>query len=105
MFMSPESKVIFERRSSANFSCDLGQLVLDDGAQHGLVAEDRLEAGDGLAQRRPCSVSRSMRARRVSWPSAHVEDVLGLDLGELEGRGREPDPGGGAVVGAPDQRR
>ena len=28
----------------------------------------------------------------------HVEDVLGLHVGELERLGREPDAGGGAVL-------
>ena len=35
------------------------------------------------------SSSRSTRPRRVSRPSVHVEDVLGLHLGELERLGHE----------------
>ena len=63
---------------------DLGQLVLDDLAELGLVAEDRLELGDGLAQLGAISVSRSMRGQAGELAEVHVEDVLGLELAELE---------------------
>ena len=88
MFMSPTSKVIFERRSSANFSLTSASSSLMTRAEHGLVAEDRLELGDRLAQRRQLGLEVDP-GQPGELPEAHVEDVLGLDLGELERLGDE----------------
>ncbi len=87
MFMSPASRVIFERRSSANFSFTSASSFLMTVRSTALVAEDRLEARRCLVERRR-SPSRGRRGdRRVSWPQLQLEDVLGLDVAELERRG------------------
>jgi hypothetical protein len=46
---------------------DVSQLVLDDREQAGLVGQDRLELGDGAAQRLELGLEVDA-ARRVSWP-------------------------------------
>ena len=50
------------------------------------------------------SSSSSVRPSRVSRPSGHVEDVVGLRLGELERSRHQAGPSCGAVRRRPDQR-
>ena len=102
MFMSPTSKVIFERRSSANFSFTSASSFLMTVRSTGLVAEDRLEHADGLPERGHLGLEVDLgEPRELAEPQ--VEDVLGLDVGELEGRGHEAGAGRGAVFGPADE--
>ena len=83
MSRSPGSNSIGERRGLANSSRIAGQLVADDLAEPRVVAEDRLELGDRLAELgqlllEPCATEAGELAE------LHVEDELGLLLAELE---------------------
>ena len=57
-----------------------------------------------LARMSSSSVSRSIARQPGQLAQLHVEDVVGLDLGELERFGHEALSGGGHVVARPDQR-
>ncbi len=80
---------------------DLGQLVLDDLVELVLVGEDRFEFGDGLAELGHLVVDLDTGEPGQS-AEVHVEDVVGLHLGELERFGHQPAAGIGAVFGGPD---
>ena len=80
---------------------DLDQLVLDHLAELGVVGQDRLQLGDGLAQLGQLGLQ-LLAAEPGQARQLHVEDVLGLHVGELEGLGDERLPGGGLVGRGPD---
>ena len=88
MSRSPTSKVIWLRRGWAWARLDLAQLVADHGPQLALVGEDGLELGDGRAQLGQLLLE--VGPAQAGEPAQrHVEDVLGLLLGELERLGHE----------------
>jgi hypothetical protein len=81
---------------------DCPHLILDDGAQAHVVAQDRLEFGDGLAQLRQLGVEIGTAESReaAEW---HVEDVLGLLVAELERLGAQRRASCGLVFGGADR--
>ena len=80
---------------------DGGHLGLDDAPQLHRVGQDRRELGDALAQLAELGLEVDAGEPGEAG-ERHVEDVLGLHLGELERRRDEPAPGVGLVVGGPD---
>ena len=101
MFMSPASRVMRLRRSVANLPRISASSSLITAAQLAVVGEDGLELGDGLAQLGDLGLE--VAAAQTGEPrQGHVEDVLGLHLGELERRGHQGRASRGAVVGCPD---
>ena len=102
MFMSPTSKVIFERRSSANFSFTSASSFLM--TVRSTVSSPRIASSMPMVSRSVAiSVSRSILAEPGELPEPHVEDVLGLHVAELERLGHEAGAGGGAVFGPADE--
>ena len=67
---------------------DLRELVLDHGVELLRAVEDRLELGDRLAQLGHLGIELVL-AEAGELVQPHVEDVLGLHLGELERLGHE----------------
>ncbi len=97
MSMSPGSKVILLSPLGGELLADLAELGLDDRRGSFSSAEDRLELGDRLAQLRHLLFE--LGAAEAGEPAElHVEDVLGLHLGELERR-RHERLAGGRLVG------
>ena len=100
--MSPESSAIWQTRGVANSSRIGRQLVLDHPAQQRVVGEDRLE----LADRRPDVLELGLEIdprQPGELAQLHVEDVDGLQLGELERLGHQSGLGRRGVVAAADQ--
>ena len=98
MFMSPASKVILERRSSANFSLTSASSFLI--TVRSTASSPRIASSSAIVSRSVGQLGLEVDAGQPGeLAEAHVEDVLGLHVGELERLGREPGAGGGAVVG------
>ena len=98
------ARVDLEHRATllAELLADLSELVDDDAPQLGIVAEDRLELRDRLAQL--AGFLFQIAATEPGEPAQlHVEDVVGLDLGELEGAGHQRLAGGTAILARPDR--
>ena len=93
----PSSSVTAATPGRGELLLDGEQVVLDDGPQAALVVEDGLQLGDLLAQLlEPLLDVDPGEAGQLA--EAHVEDVLGLELGEPEAarheatRGPRPGP-------------
>ena len=81
---------------------DLDQFLLEHLAQASLVGEDRLEFGD-LDDQFGQAFLEVRPAQPGEADQLHVEDVVGLDLGELVRAGHQPLAGGSPVGGAADE--
>ena len=100
--MSPVSWVSSARRGVANSSRTASSSLFTDVALAALVGQDQLEVGDRGSQVGELGVE--VDAGQAGEPAErHVEDVLGLDVGELERFGHEAGPGGRAVLAGPDE--
>lgn len=80
---------------------DPEEVGLDLGEEAGLVLEDRLQAGD-LLHEPPVLLQKLLPFQGHEALEAHVQDGLGLGLGEAEAF-HEGDAGLGGVLGAADQ--
>ena len=88
MFMSPASKVILERRSSANFSFTSASSFLMTVRSTFSSPRIASSIADGLAERGHLGLEVDLGEAR-ELPEPQVEDVLGLHVGELEGLGHQ----------------
>ena len=81
---------------------DGNQFVLDDGQQTALVGQNGLQLGDGLTELgHPFLEVGTTQPGQAN--QLHIQDVVGLYLGELERVGHQTSPGRLAVGRATDQ--
>ncbi len=99
---SPGSVVICGASIVAVLVAHRAELVLDDRAQLLVVGEDRLQLGDGRAQLFEL-VAQLLPLERGEPAELQVEDVAGLDLGELEGSRHQRGAGRVGRFGTADQ--
>ncbi len=102
MSMSPGSKVILERRSSAYFSFTSASSSLM--TVRSTPSSPRMASRPAIVSRSVAiSVSRSTRARRVSCPRRRSRMCSAWTSEKLKGSAGEPDAGGGPVFRPPDE--